>query len=425
MIVLNKSNSIPLYLQVYEAFKRDIINQTLASGTKLPSIRALATQIDVSVKTIQNAYDQLLMEGYIDSRERSGYFVMEIESPVKSKKSAEQIMIKNIAYKNTGITHEAFDENIWRKTINKVLASIDLTTLSHINGEDELKKEIIKFATDYRGIDAHYNQVIIGSSTQVLLTRLMAIIDNVTVAYETPGYNKAAEIFKQYANIQPITATSKGLTTDKLKGANVVYLSPSHQYPFGTIMSINERLKMLEWAENKYIIEDDYNSVLRYQGNPIPSLQGLDQNGSVIYFGSFSNLMYPSINISYMILPKQLLEKHEESKDNYTQTVSKLDQLTLAKYMQDGHFERHLRRIKKLYSKKSELIQNELLKKNINIVESSAGTHIVLEHHNVDEIIKTAKKKNILLEKISKQFLLFRYRGLEDRDIPTIIESIF
>lgn len=427
MIVINKELRTPVYLQVYESIKQQILRNELQHKDKLPSIRHLAIQLDVSVKTIQNAYDQLLMEGYIDSFERSGYFVSALESKFYETKEIKEVTIQEHNYLNIGITSDAFEHTIWRRMLNKILQTVDLTSPSIINGEEQLKKEIVKFLKEYRGTNAHFNQVIIGSSSQALLARLLELVDNPKVAFETPGYKKASGVFKRYANTLAIPASTEGLKTDKLKDANMVYLSPSHQYPFGTIMPVNDRYKMIDWAEtNKgYIIEDDYNSVLRYQGNPIPSLQGLDTTGVVIYMGSFSNLMYPSINISYMILPITLLGNHEKSKDAYNQTVSKLDQLTLAKYMEEGHFERHLRKIKKLYSKKSELLQSELSKLNIETVETNAGTHIVVKVKSADHCISKALSYNILLEKINEEYILFRYRGLETDSIKDILPLIF
>ncbi len=426
MIIINKELPTPVYIQVYESIKQEILTEALQYREKLPSIRHLANQIDVSVKTIQNAYDQLLMEGYIDSQERSGYFVAKLEAKFIQNTSSKYIEIDDNQYKNTGITKEAFEHNIWRRMLNKVLQQIELTSPSLVNGEPELKMEISTFLKEYRGTNAHYNQIVIGSSTEALLARLLELIEHPQVAYETPGYQKAERVFKRYADISPIPASTEGITTQKIKNANMVYLSPSHQYPFGTIMPIAERYNMIDWASNNgYIIEDDYNSVLRYQGNPIPSLQGLDNKGVVIYLGTFSNLLFPSINISYMILPPELLQKHEESKFLFNQTVSKLDQLTLAKYMEEGHFERHLRKIRKLYAKKSEMIQNELQPLHVDVVETNAGTHIVIKVKDSNSCIQKAKKFNILLERINDEYLIFRYRGLENETIKEVLSSIF
>ncbi len=427
MILLNQNSKLPLYVQIYEAYKSDISKGVLEYKFKLPSIRVLASSLDVSVKTVQNAYDQLLMEGYIESYERSGFFVSKLDHAIFSSSKSKPVTISETMYINTGITKEAFDEKLWRKTINKVLSEIDLSTISVTNGETELKRQIIRFATEYRGIDAHYNQVLVGSSTQVLLSRLLELIDTPKVAFETPGYEKAEKVFRTSSEPIPVRASIDGLTASELREANMVYLSPSHQYPFGMIMPINERLKMLEWASNSnsYIIEDDYNSVLRYTGNPIPALQGLDKSDVVVYLGSFSNMLYPSINISYMILPVKLLANHEQTKENYNQTVSKLDQLTLAKYMEEGHFEKHLRKIKKQYAKKSEIIKRELANRGVKTVDSSAGTHIVLEVKNSAECIKRAKQFNVLLEEISQTYLLFRYKGLNDNEIEHIIQKVF
>ncbi len=432
MIILNKNNKTPLYLQLYEYIKDDILAGTLTYGTKLGSIRESALKLQVSVKTVQNAYDQLLIEGYIESFERSGFYISKIETPLKNTLKVTPVKIIERNYINTGIQGNSFDHSIWKKTISKVLSDSDcLLNLARTNGETVLRKEIIKFARDSRGVEAHYNQIIIGSGTQELLSRLLELLNNPRVAYESPGYEKAERIFKYYATPIPLAISNDGISSFDLvkSNANVTYLSPSHQYPFGTIMPITKRLNMIEWANStgSYIIEDDYNSVLRYSGNPIPSMQGLDNYGVVVYFGSFSNVLFPSINISYMILPETLLKNHEESKSTYNQTVSVLDQLTLAEFMRNGLFERHIRKIKKIYSKKSDIIQTCINNMGLTSIETSAGTHIVIEvdKEHINQIIENAKNIDILIEKISDKYVLLKYRGLSDDLIPNYMKLIF
>lgn len=221
----------------------------------------------------------------------------------------------------------------------------------------------------------------------------------------------------------------------------MVYLSPSHQYPTGSVMPIDKRLEILKWASSNeaIIIEDDYDCLIRYESRPIPALQGLDKKGHVIYLGSFSKILLPSIRISYMILPQELLNKYKIKIGRYSQSASKLEQLTLAKFMKEGYLEKHLRKIKKVYHRKNEIIVNfinKYAKDKINILGHDSGLHMMFElktKKTNTEIIREAEKLKIYLEIVEgyneSKVVVFTYSGLDENEIETtlklFIENVF
>jgi GntR family transcriptional regulator/MocR family aminotransferase len=280
-----------------------------------------------------------------------------------------------------------------------------------------------------RGGNTSSDQVIIGAGVQYLLGILIGIIkdDYNAVAVESPGYSKAEFIFEDYMfDIKHIPVTETGFPISSLRNSNskLVYISPSHQYPMGTVMPINKRLELLDWSykNNGLIIEDDYDGIIRYGGMPIPCLQGLDKNDCVIYFGSFSKMLLPSLRISYMIIPKNLLSKYYIIKSRYTQSTSKIDQLVLANFMKDGYMLKHLRKIKRIYRKKNLILTSSLSEKfkdNIQIINSDSGLHIVCEAKTLKSnfsINEDSKKNNILLNIVSynKNKIIFslNYSGI-------------
>jgi GntR family transcriptional regulator/MocR family aminotransferase len=253
-----------------------------------------------------------------------------------------------------------------------------------------------------------------------------------TVAFEKPGYNKAEYVFEDYMfNIRHIEIADNDFPIDRLRksDAKVIYISPSHQYPLGTIMPVNKRMELLDWAykKNGIIIEDDYDSMIRYGGMPIPSLQGLDKNDCVVYLGSFSKMLLPSLRISFMVIPKKLLPKYNEIKDRYTQSTSKIDQIVLAHFMKDGHMVKHLRKIKRIYKKKNSLLianLKSLFTDKIEIISSDSGLHMVCEaktKKDEAQIIKDAQNSRILINIIgcdnNKIMFSLNYSGINLNDI--------
>lgn len=434
--VFDKKSSTALYIQLYEYIKAQIISGLLKPDSKLPSIREASSTMNLSKTTIENAYSQLVAEGYIDNYPKKGYFVCNL-SEFNFDKNIETYKKNNIysyeepSYINDGVDNKSFDIYMWKRIYNKVISDnkTDIYNNCSLQGEMELRKEIADFVNTMRGGHTSYHQVIVGAGIQYLLGILIGIIrENYnTVAVETPGYNKAEFIFEDYFfNVKHISVSNDGFSVKKLKDSQskLVYLSPSHQYPLGAVMPINKRLELLEWAHdnNGLIIEDDYDAIIRYGGMPIPCLQGLDKHDCVIYLGSFSKMLLPSLRISFMIIPKKLLKKYENIKNRYTQSTSKVDQIVLANFIKEGYMLKHIRKIKRIYRKKNLQLTNSLEEKfndRIKIINADSGLHIVckaITNKNISDINKDAKNNHILLNIISchenKIVFSLNYSGL-------------
>ncbi len=414
------------YLNLYRQIKKQILNQQLKENEKLPSIRKLSHDLSVSTTTVINAYEQLLSEGYIKSISKSGFYVEKISTGIIKNFKVEEVEITEQNFLNENITSDLFNFNLWGKYLNKSIKDNDqLYSTSKKNGEDLLKQEIIKFSFKHRGVNATKNQVIIGSSTNHLLKVLFNLLPDQKIAFEPKGNLKILANIKSSCNYLELPFKNN---LQKIIDNNVslIYTTPSHQYPNGNILDINSRLVLVNWAnhQNSYIIEDDYNSILRYSGSPIPSLQSLSSQ-SVIYISSFSNLLFPSLKISYMILPIELLKSFEEKKQKYQVTVSKLEQLTLANFMKDGYLEKHLNKIKKIYLKRSNILKQLLQQLNLTVINPLSGTNIIVKNSSIDLFIEAAKKIQINLIKISNDELLFNFRGIKNSDLLATVNDIF
>lgn len=419
--VFDKESSKALYIQLYEYIKNEIISGLLKPDSKLPSIREASTTLNLSKTTIENAYSQLVAEGYIENLPKRGYFVcdlteydFEINHDIQ-KNVLSQPLETN--YLNNGVDKESFDISAWKRLYNKVISDqrTDIYSSGSIQGEKFLRDEIANFVNTMRGGNTSGDQVIVGAGVQYLLGILIGLIKNDynTVAVETPGFNKAEFIFEDYMfNIRHIEVTDNGFPVEKLRkcDAHVIYISPSHQYPLGTIMPVNKRMEILDWAQknNGLIIEDDYDAMIRYGGMPIPSLQGLDKNDCVIYLGSFSKMLLPSLRISFMVIPKKLLSKYNEIKNRHTQSTSKIDQIVLANFMKEGYMLKHLRKIKRIYRKKNSLLAasfKNTFKDKLEIINSDSGLHVVCEaivKKNDKSLKEQIKNSRILLNIISR-----------------------
>ncbi|TCK90534.1 GntR family transcriptional regulator/MocR family aminotransferase [Natranaerovirga hydrolytica] len=459
-IVLNidEEKDIPLYVQLYEGIKKEITEGRLESNTKMPSIREMAKLLNMSKTTIENTYHQLMIEGYIYSIEKKGCYVSEIRHTwihpnAKDKKQAKEKLEPKVQYDltNAYIEKEVFNEVQWKKAIDKVITEDSKALLyqGDVQGEWALRAEIIKYLYQARGVYAGEEQVVIGAGIQPLLIILSNIFYNIgiqNIGFEDPGFNRAKDVFSNSPlNLIPIDIKDKGIDIKNLIQSNVevCYISPSHQFPTGTVMPIKKRSELIHWAEleNAYIIEDDYNSELRFQGRPIPSLQGLNRGKSVIYLGSFSTVFLPSIRISYMVLPEALIQPYKLICNQYAQTASKLEQLAMAYYMTDGLFEKHIRRLKVHYSKKNDLIKKkikEVFKEKVIIKGDDSGFNLYIEiKTNLSEknIKEKARKKGIVFNVLSdytvkenlsnNPVILLSYKGIDINAFEYALKAIY
>ena len=405
--VLNEEATIPLYRQLFHYIRDAIVNRDIFPGDKLPSLRALSESLNISVTTVELAYDQLLLEGYINSRPRSGYYVSNIsygdaKVPLPDSSvnlSSDTGPARLCAIKDKGsrtyVDPACFDFTKWKNCFNKVINDHSSLLLCEgdIQGEPPLRDEISRYIYQSRGVRCSLEQVIIAAGTQQLINILCIILERMGidhVSFENPGYVPVRSIFKDRGFKMTLVPIDRdGVRIEKLP-ANIpsaVYVSPSNQFPTGSVMPAGRRYALLDWAERNgsIIIEDDYNSELRYDSRPVPSLQGLDNREQVVYLGSFSSTLFPSIKISYMVLPEPLHQLFSESLKDYVQTCSKAEQLTLALYMSSGYYQTNLKKQRKLNAQKIQLATlalNAHRGESIQILNNSSGLHMLIKFQN-------------------------------------------
>ncbi|HDR7657919.1 TPA: PLP-dependent aminotransferase family protein [Bacillus wiedmannii] len=407
---INRKSENPMYQQVYQYIRTQILSGKLEKGKKLPSIRQLAIQLEVSRNTTQVAYEQLQSEGYIRSENKKGFFVEAIISdetlnfqPIREPHhETKHAAMKTIDFKIGTVDQENFPLKKWRMITNKIIKDSSMFSYGEKQGDIKLRKALADYLFQSRGVNTSTEQIIIGSSTQhlLLLLSLMLKQDYNYLAVEDPGYNMARELFfLQSFIIDPIPVKERGIQVDLLlkSPSRLLYVTPTHHFPYGVTIPVNERLKLIEWAKKMegYIIEDDYDSEFRYIHQPIPSLQSLDSNDRVVYLGTFSKALLPSVRVSYMVLPKRLINEYKKILPLLEQTSSSIHQQTLATFMDEGYWYSHLRKMKALYKRKMNLLNKELskhFKEYVKIKGGSSGIFVIIE-------VKTKMSEKMLIER--------------------------
>ncbi len=451
------SEKTPLYERLYKKIKEDIDLGKIKQEERLPSKRALADHLHVSITTVENAYSQLLDEGYIFSRPSSGFFV-------KRSKAIEKISVQEKKERSDEEEHENYDMDFrgnkcslqlfpvstWTKLMRHVISSVNDSLLQTVpwNGLFELRSAISDYLRRFRGIEADPNNIIIGAGTEYLYTRLLQLLGpSAIMAFEDPGYRKLSQIAAKAGIMQQfIPVDEKGMQIDLLKksSANVIHLSPANHFPTGAVMPQERKIELLKWAQKdfyRFIIEDDYDSEYSYHMDNNQTLYSMDRDDRVIYINTFSKSLVPSLRISYMILPKSLNQLYRQSQDFYSCTVSSFEQMTLANFISEGFFERHLNRLQNYYAKKRNTLYDKILSSNlakIAIVEkNSAGTHMLIRvrtSKSDDEIRLQAEKKHLHLSMLSDycsfpkikdmHTLVINYAGMENHDIDKALELL-
>lgn len=424
MITLNTKSKMPLYEQIYQYIKQEIQNQALACGTQLPSTRSLAAHLDVSRSTVDLAYEQLLSEGYIESIPCRGYYVSQLEGlyqlvperslPKPSQKGAQ----RNYRYDFSprGIDLHSFPYNVWRKLSKEILLD-ERTTLwksGDSRGEEGLRDAIRTYLHQARGVNCSSDQIVVGAGNEYLLMLLsMMIGTRHRIAFENPTYRQAYRVFQNLGyDVTTVDMDQYGMQVNRLdeSGANLAYVMPSHQYPLGIVMPMKRRMELLKWAseqEGRFVIEDDYDSEFRYKGRPIPALQGHDVHGRVVYLGTFSKSIAPAIRVSYMVLPRKLLETYQEMCGFMSCTVPKPDQLVVEQFIKQGYYERHLNKMRALYKGRHDVLLAQLkpLLSACCISGEHAGVHLLLtfpEGKSEDALIRAAAEHQIKVYGLSE-----------------------
>ncbi|MBE4906522.1 PLP-dependent aminotransferase family protein [Bacillus luteolus] len=444
---IDENTDVPLYVQIYNYIKNEIVTGKITKNTRLPSIRKLSNFLSVSTTSVENAYLQLVAEGFIESKPKSGYIVLDLPEPVFSlDKENMNIRPPLQSYPMFDATEYPFDFHfsmndfsyfpfqIWRRLYTEVLQQEHKRLLFYgdLQGEMELRCEIAKYLHQYRGVKCTPEQIVIGANQFQLISLLAIMFKSYTTSMgvENPGYLTLPSVFRNHNyKVIPISLEGDGITIREIYENNLqlVCVSPSHQFPRGMTMPISKRLQLLEWAKevDGFVIEDDYDGEFRYYGRPIPSLQGLMKNSNVIYLGGFSQILSPAICVNYMVLPEQLVESYHYHKNEMIvdQSSSRLHQKVLQLFMKRGYLEKHIRKMRKIYRTKHDLVVKsvqETFKARGKLIGKDAGFHVLLQlesNKSEKELVELSKKAGIRIipasftwlqptEKIPNEFLL-------------------
>lgn len=401
MLVLN--NGI-LYMQIYEYFKNEIINGTYKAHSKLPSKRNLAKEYKISLNTVDNAYSKLLEEGFIYSKERQGFFVSDVgelyvldSKPIHITKEEENIEY-DFSYSGVG---EEFPYKIFKKISSNIFDNKDILEKVDYQGYLPLRTQISEYLDKSRGFKAEPSQIVISSGSEYLFQIIFKLISG-KFGIEDPGYSMLSNIMDTNdIKYEFISVDENGMDLEKLKKSKSDFcvITPAHQFPTGVIMNMQRRVELLNMKKIKYVIEDDYDSEFKYSKRPVPALKSIDVNDKVIYIGSFSKSISPSFRVSFMVLPFDLVEKYNKIFKFFICPVSIMVQKMLTTFIETGEFEKHLNRMRKIYSKKRQLLIDMLSeRKDITIRGADAGLHVVLEYpknYSEEYIVKKAKEKKI------------------------------
>ena len=437
-IHLEGNSSRPLYEQIYDYIKEEIQNGGLPCCQRLPSTRKLAKNLEISRSTVTLAYEQLLSEGYIENRPGSGFYIKNLEGLYRLPKgSTLQITEKECEkqswkydFSPDGVDLSSFPYNVWRKISRGLLMENNeaLYRLGEAAGGVELRETIASYLYQARGVKCVPQQIVVGAGNDYLLMLLDAVFGQKHIyALEEVSYRKPYHIWQALGReVRTVDTDAQGMNVESLakSGADIAYVMPSHHYPLGTVMSAGRRRQLLNWAaqeEGRYIIEDDYDSEFRYRGRPVPALKGMDSNEKVIYIGTFSKSLAPSIRISFLVLPESLRQIFEKRGSCFSSTVSRMDQKILTAFIREGYYERHLNRMRAIYKNRHDILLESLrpLAGIVKISGEYAGTHLLLnlkDHFTEEEAIRRAKEKGVRVYGLSSYYL-----GKEKRELSTLI----
>lgn len=428
---IEQRGTLTIYEYLYQCIKRDILEGILASGSRLPSKREFAKHHHISLKTVENTYEQLLTEGYIYSEEKRGYFVAPLAGAGDGKRAGYENHMPFSVYQGSSgegayfadfTSNQAaiarFPYDTWTKVMRRVLlqGGEDLLRTVPFQGVYELREAIARYLYGFRGMQVSPDQIIIGAGTEYLYGRLIQLLGREHIyALEDPGYRNIAKIYRiNGVSWEYVDVDENGMQVERLSGgkASVVHVSPAHHFPTGSIMPIARRRMLLNWAEEdreRYIIEDDYDSEFRFCRKPIPAIQSLNHNHRVIYLNTFSKTLAPSVRISYMVLPGKLLERYIDTMNFYSCTVSAYEQYAMAEFMNRGYFERHIHRMKNYYKAQRDsmlkVLERSPIRKYAAIDEKDAGSHFLMKLQtrlSDTELKWLARQNGVLLDCLSE-----------------------
>lgn len=387
---LKKAPGIPLYEALYRCIREDILSGALAPGEKLPSKRALAQNLEVSKITVEAAYDQLLAEGYIRSREKVGYFVEAVERRPRIQLPQPRAPARAVPEPLLDLTANGtgqFPFSVWSRLQRGVMLDYGRTLLQPLpnRGIPELRQAIGEHLLAFRGLRVDPQNILVGAGTDFLYNLLLQLLGrDLVYAVEEPGYDKIRKIYAA-GGVSCVSAPmdSRGVIPSALGKAQALHISPSHHFPTGLVTPLDRRRELLAWAgTDKWIIEDDYDSEFRFHARPMPAMASLDSRGRVIYMNTFSKSLAPSIRISYMVLPPELMARFQRELGFYSCTVASFEQYTLARFLREGCFEKHINRMRRFYKNRRNtviaMLEASPLAPRLEILEQDAGLHFLV-----------------------------------------------
>jgi GntR family transcriptional regulator/MocR family aminotransferase len=419
-VPLNRTLDIPLTKQIYEQLRERILNNDLKAGQRLASTRQLSNELKVSRNIVLDAYEQLYAEGFIEGLHGSGTYVAEgaslkqgkdIELPTLSVNNSNLHQEEGVVNFRSGIPAlDLFPRKVWGTLAKRICSETSHNSFGYDSPEGrlELREVLSEYLLRMRGVRCHPDQLVItsGATQGLSLVAKLLTSPNDEVIIEDPITHEIQTIFQsQGASLYPVPVDQDGMMTNKLplnRKPSFIFVTPSHQFPLGGTLPIQRRIKLIEFARNNdcFIVEDDYDSEFRYEGSPISSLQGLDQDRT-IYIGTFSKILSPALRLGYLILPPNLIEKCRNLKWFSDLHTPSLDQLILADFIKEGYLERHILKMKKIYKKKRDVLKiflNATFRDAVDIYGDSTGLHIVVRFKGIsftDKLLNELKKNKV------------------------------
>lgn len=446
----------PLYVQVYQLIKEKIQKKAFQNNEKLPSKRKLAKVNHISENTVMNAYNQLLVEGYIYSVERKGYYVSNIEflSPtidLETEEKKERLVVEKFDYDFTRSTPDQalFPYSVFSKLYRKLFfeSKKEIIKASDGQGLVELREKLQQYLSLSRGVPCSKEQIILGPSSEYLLSILFQLFEHeVHIGIEDPGYQGFQNLLQRFnIDYQPIKLGENSLDFEELRQSpvNLMIVTSNHQFPTGKIMPLKERQTLLNWAVkgvNTYIIENDYDSEFKYSGIPIPSLKYLDQKDRVIHLSSFTRSLSPGIRLAYMVLPKDLANKYQEVFKGQSASLTSFEQWLIHDFIADGHLEKHLNRSRTFYKRKRDIMIQTIYQydPSAEIFGEEAGLHLLLKPSyafNGEALKKELRKRRIKIKlltdysfsekKETDNILFLSFSSIAEDEIDSIFQVLF
>ncbi len=454
-IPLNPDATLPMYRQIYEGLRRKILAGKLSPGQRVPSTRTLSQHLGVSRNTVAQSYAQLLSEGYFQAIVGSGTFVCrQIPEDLSTSSPPDQLLKQQnralstygeslidfdpflppdptapISFRYGRPALDEFPLAIWRQLLSRYCRAHH-DTLDYnpdLLGHRPLRQAIADYLERSRQVHCHPDHILIVSGSQQAIDLIARIFinRNDTVAIENPGYLGARQAFMaQGAELQPIAVDEAGIVVEALVNLPIVpikllYVTPSHQFPQGAVMSLSRRLELLTWAEatGALIIEDDYDSEYRYGEHPIPALKELDKNNAVLYMGTFSKVLFPALRVGYLVLPPDLVRVFCHAKWLVDRQSPLLEQHVLADFIIEGHLERHIRKMRHLYDQRRQALVKALLHhfhQHVSIMGENAGMHLMIQLNlplDDAEVISQAQQAGVGLTSASPYYIQDSRKG--------------